>query len=324
MQVSVFVLLAMTAAPPGRAPLRLQFDGCPDIDQATVSRVVTMELEAALADERQGGAITTASAQCAEDRVRLTIDDPVTGKTTARTLDLDGQPRKLRSRLLGLAISEAVLASWIELQLTPEPSWSQPDAVPWTETRREAARLAERRLQVTSRPPSPAAWQIAAGPAMRWFSSGLLTSGLSAGAGRWFENHPFAGVGLALDGGYGEHSVPQVARATATSFSFAPCLLMRSAFDRTMITAGAGWRFALARLSAEPVGFFPGRAAWRGWTGPFLAADLDVPLSDSLFLRAGVEIGYVLVPAHGRVAGVGVIELDGSWLDGVLSLGMKL
>jgi hypothetical protein len=283
-----------------------------------------MELQAGLADERQNGAVTTARAQCADGRVGLTIDDPVTGKTTTRTLDLEGQPRNVRSRLLGLAISEAVLASWIELQLLPEPPSFQTDAVAPTETRSEAAHIAERRLQAAAPSRTEAPWEIIAGPEVRRFSSGLPTYGLSGGARRWLDNHPLAGVGLDFDGSYGEHSVPSVARATATSFSFAPCLLMRSAFAHLMITAGAGWRVGLALLSAEPESLRAGRALWRAWTGPFLSADLSVPLSGSLFLRASVEMGYVLVPAHGRLASTSVIELDGSWLGGMLSLGAKL
>jgi hypothetical protein len=37
-----------------------------------------------------------------------------------------------------------------------------------------------------------------------------------------------------------------------------------------------------------------------------------------------VEIGYVLVPAHGGVVEGDVIALMGSWLGGLLSLGTKL
>ena len=314
----------MAAAPAGRAPLRLQLEQCPEIDRATVNRVVTMELEAAPADERQDGALTTAHAQCGGGRARLTVEDPVTGKTMTRTLDLENQPRGLRSRLLGLAISELVLASWIELHLASEPLSSQPDAVVRPEARREAAAIAERRLQVVSSARAGVPWEIVAGPAVRRFSSGLLTWGLSASAWHWLDEHPLAGVGLEVDGSYGEQSVPGLASASATSLSFAPCLLMRSAFGAFVVTAGAGWRVGLARLSAEPASERrAGQAGWRGWTGPFLAVDLSVPLSRSLFLRAGVESGYVLVPAHGRVDSVPVIELAGAWLGGVLSLGAR-
>ena len=160
---------------------------------------------------------------------------------------------------------------------------------------------------------------------MRRFSSGLFTWGLAASVRHWLDKHPLAGVGLELDGSYGEASVPAFASASALGVSLAPCLLMRGAFGPITVGAGAGWRVGLAHLSAELTSTLrSGRAAWRGWTGPFLEADLSVPLSRSLFLRASVESGYVLVPARGRVDNQPVIELDGAWLGGTLSLGAML
>jgi hypothetical protein len=320
----LLVLLAVAATPLGRAPLRLQLDKCVDIDQALVSRVVTMELDAGLADDRQSEVIATAKAECADAQVRLTIDDPVTGKSTTRTLELERQPRGVRSRLLGLAISEAVLASWVELQLTREPPPSQPGVTASPEIRRKAADIAERRLQVP-RPDSSPAWDIAAGPAVRWFSSGLFTVGLTGGARRWFGKQPTAGVGLELDGSYGERSVARVARADATSLSLAPCLLMRSNLGRLVVTANAGWRVGLAHLSAVPANTLrSGRAAFRGWTGPFLAVEVRVGLWRSISLRASMESGYAIVPARGGVDSVDVIAIDGSWLGGLLSMGTTL
>jgi hypothetical protein len=320
--VTLLALLAAAAVPLGRAPLRLDLEQCPDIDQATLHRVVAMELEAALTDAWEDGAVTTATAECSNGHVRLTIDDPVTGKTTTRAVDLTGQPRGLRSRLLGLAIAEATLASWVELELRPEPP--TPSAAATPASRREAAHIAGRYLRITSRAPAPAAWEIVAGPGMRWFSPGVLTFALSGGVRHWLDRHPSAGLGLDLDGSYGEHMVDQVARTTATSLSFAPSLLMRSAFAAVTVTAGAGWRGGLARLSAEPAGMRLGAAGWRAWTGPFLAADLSVPVSGALFVRASVEIGYVLVPARGRLGTTALIELDGAWLGGVLCLGTRM
>lgn len=317
-------LLAMAAAPPGRAPLRLQLDRCPDVDQATVSRVVTLELEAALADGTTEGSVTTAHAECGDARVLLTIDDPVTGKSTTRTLDLDGQPRGLRSRLLGLAISEAVLASWVELQLM-EPPLAPPGASAGTATRREAADIAERHLQVSQRVAWPPPRDIVLGPEVRWFSSGLLALGLSGSAQRWLDQHPLAGVGLQFDGSYAERTVADLGHGTAISLALAPSLLMRSTFDEVHVTAGAGWLFGLALLTGEPASpLRTGRSALRGWTGPFVAVDVNLALWRSVFLRMALESGYALVPARGGVDGVQVVAFDGTWLGGALSLGTRL
>jgi hypothetical protein len=50
----------------------------------------------------------------------------------------------------------------------------------------------------------------------------------------------------------------------------------------------------------------------------------SVELSRVLFLRAGMESGRVLLPARGALNGVQAISLDGAWLGGEISLGMKL
>lgn len=325
MQPGLLLAVVLAAAPSGRAPLRLQFEQCPDIDQTTVRRVVTMELEAALADERPGGALTTATAACTGTTVRLTIDDPVTEKSTARTIDLDGQPRSLHSRLVGLAISEAVLASWIELRLAPDRPSTAPSETAWPETRRAAAAIAFRRLRDTAPPSPPVRPQLMAGPALRWFSSGLLTLGLGASTRHWLDADARAGVEIALDVGHGQRSVTDVAQASATTLSLAPSIVMRGDFAPVVVTAGAGWRVGLARLAADPHSpLRTGRGAVRPWTGPLLAVALSLPLGRSFLLCAGVETGYVLAPARGGIAGVEVIALAGSWLAGTLSLGATL
>jgi hypothetical protein len=320
----VLVVLAMAATSPGRAPLRLEFEHCADIDQAIVNRVVAMELEADLAEARQGAEVTTAKAECSDGRVSLTVDDPVTGKVSTRIVSLDGQGRGVSSRLLGLAISEAVLASWIELHLTRQPDRAPSMTLASLESRREAADIAERRL-VTARPtPSPRS-EIAVGPAGRWFSSGLLLFGVSANSRRWSNDYPSAGVGLDVDVGYGTHSVATLARGSALAGSIAPSLLMRSTFAGISVTADAGLRVGLARLSSEPVS--PrrwGRPGLRGWLGPFLAVDFAFPLGRRSFLRAAAETGYAAVPARGGIDSVEVIALGGSWLTTVLSFGATL
>lgn len=325
MHLGLVAFLAMASLPPGRAPLRLEFQGCTDVDQATVRRVVAIELDAALADERQADAVTTARAACGDGRVNLLIDDPVTGKSSTRSVDLDGQPPGVRSRLLGLAISEAVLASWIELHLAREQRWSPGMTLAEFEARRDAAEIAERRLQAAPREPASSQKDLALGPSARWFSSGLRTLGAAARARRWLASYPSAGLGLDVDGTYGTSDVPNLAHASAASASCAPALLVRAPVARVAITAAAGWRVGLARLSAEPTN--PrrwGAATWRGWSGPFLAVELGVRLSRAVFLHAAIESGYAAVPARGRVDSAQVIAVEGSWLGTMLALGTSL
>jgi hypothetical protein len=320
--VTLFLIAALPASPTSQLPLRLEMDGCADLDQAVVKRVLTMELGASLVVA--GGVATTARAQCRASEVEVTVEDPVTGKATTRVLDLEGQPRDLRSRLLGLAISEAVLASRLELAIPLEPTSSAKAPAP-PEPRREAADIAARNVTPAVRGSSLNRTESAAGPTLRWFGSGLVVKGLAAGAVHRLRSHPSVGAALDLDGGYGDRFVTSVGRASAASIMLASQLFVHTDHSPFSAMAGAGWRAGLARLSSEPESTLRvGRSATVGWTGPFLAVDLSVSLWRSLFVRAGLEGGRVLIPARGTVQGVRVIAFDGAWLGGAILLEMKL
>jgi hypothetical protein len=325
-QSAIFALLLVAAAPASqtfRAPLHLEMEKCDDLDQAVVKRVLSMELGASLVEV--GGAVTSARAQCRASEVEVIVDDPVTGKATTRVLDLEGQPRDLRSRLLGLAISEAVLASWLELAVSTEPASSMKAPAATPEVRRQAADSAAKNISPDAREGSRYQYEITAGPVVRWFGSGLVVKGLAVDAVHWLPSYPSVGAGLDLDGGYGDRFITNVGRASATSITLAPRLFMRMNLGPLSAMASAGWRAGLARLSSKPESTARvGRAATVGWSGPFLALDLSVGLWHALFVRAGLEGGRVLIPARGTVEGVRVIAFDGAWLGGAILLGMKL
>jgi len=315
-------LLLMAAAPAPRtphAPLRLDMVDCEDVDTAVVNRVLSMELGASLAEG--GGVPTTAHSECRATEARVTIDDPVTGKISTRVLDLKGQPRDMRSRLLGMAISEAVLASRIEHALKPEtaPPLTRPVAT------RAATDVASDHLAATWRGSLVAKDEMTVGPVARWFASGLVVGGLEVGAVKRLRLFPRVGVAVDVDAGYGERSTDNVGRASATSFSLASCLVTRANLGSLLAIAGLGWRGALVRLAGEPTDSLRvGHTTTAAWTGPYLALAFSVELSRVLFLRAGMESGRVLLPARGALNGVQAIALDGAWLGGEISLGMKL
>jgi hypothetical protein len=321
--LSLFLVAAMPAPQTSRAPLHLELEGCGDLDQGVVRRVLSMELGTSL--EEASSQVTTARVECRAFEVEVTVGDPVAGKTTTRVLDLSGHPRDLRSRLLGLAISETVLASWTERAITPDTALSPaPPTVP-PEAPREAADIAARHVSPAVRGSSLGRYEIAAGPAVRWFGSGLVVKALAIDAVYWRRSYPFAGAAIDLDGGHGGRSLANVGQASATSITVASRLFMRTSLGPLSAMAGAGWRAGLARMSSEPENPSRiGRAATVGWTGPFLALDLSVGLWSALLVHAGLEGGRVLIPARGTVQGVSVIAFDGSWLGGEISLGMKL
>jgi hypothetical protein len=308
-------------------PLRLEIDPCTGTDQALVRRLAALELGGTLDDEQPVGTTTVVHADCRDAEVQVVIDDPVTGKMISRTLDLPDQPRDARSRLLGLAISEAVLASWAELAITPVPAAPSPGTAASPDVRRQATQIAEQHMRQGTAESRDGAgrWQISAGPDLRWFGSGLVEPGLALRTVHWLQSYSSFGAGLDLDLGFAEASVADTGHASATGLSVAPLLAMRTTLGRLLAAAGVGWRLGLVHLAGEPVDTLrAGRTAFALWTGPLVALDLEVRIWRSAFVHAGVESGLVLLPARGTISGVRVLSFEGSWVRGVLSLGMSL
>lgn len=99
-------------------PVHVSNDACPlRVDE--VQRLTQLELSKG--PERTLPVIL----RCDERSLRVTIDDPITGKTLSRALPLDAAPPKGLERYTALAIAELVEASWSEL-LLPGPSISSP------------------------------------------------------------------------------------------------------------------------------------------------------------------------------------------------------
>src|SRR5439155_8563961 len=101
----VLAVLLLEQAPAGAKSLvALEIDPCVRVDRAQVRRVVTVELGDAPTDASAAGVDRTRVAvSCIGELVELRVDDPITGKSLERTIDLAEAPRA-SPRLLALAI----------------------------------------------------------------------------------------------------------------------------------------------------------------------------------------------------------------------------
>lgn len=114
----------------------LQIDDCAAVAQEDVRRWLQLELgEQVLTLADASSSSSVARVTCEEPgRLSLRIDDPLTGKSIWRSIDLSSQAESVRARLLAVAIAELLYASFAELLLdqraevaTPKPT--QPVAV---------------------------------------------------------------------------------------------------------------------------------------------------------------------------------------------------
>ena len=66
---------------------------------------------------------------CHDHDAELRVQDPLSRKIVTRHINVGAAAPNARARLIAIATSELVLASWSELETNPDPRWSQPARV---------------------------------------------------------------------------------------------------------------------------------------------------------------------------------------------------
>jgi hypothetical protein len=135
---------------------------CSDLDALEIGRLLVLELEA-LTGRAQSAQLPPVRLTCHDASIRVSVDDPVTGKTLARDVPAPAADDPTRDRIVALAVSELFLSSWLELLLPPET--------------RVAPRPAPAPEVVVARPmayqgvePEPARWEVELRGGVRWRS----------------------------------------------------------------------------------------------------------------------------------------------------------
>jgi hypothetical protein len=105
--------------------VRFTIDACVPVDGAETARLAAMELRADAVDTTD--AATSVSVRCDGDRAILRVEDAATRKSVERAVRLADLRQRGAARLLALAVSELVFASWAELY---EPSLPMEPADP--------------------------------------------------------------------------------------------------------------------------------------------------------------------------------------------------
>ena len=254
------------------------------------------------------------------DLVELRVDDAVTGKSLWRSIELQKADPGVRARLLSLALSELIFASWAELLVTPEP------AVPAATPAASAAARQATSVQVERKLPR-------AVPPL-----GVQLSGLGAAFVLWGEPSVCFGGGARATGDHRYHlgwdlDVLVQHGATATVLgtvnrdlvSARAALLFHQRVPYLTLRGGLGARLGAAKLAGEPADAKTtlGASVWGPWGGPLLTLGLSAAAA-RLRLDLSLEAGYVVSPVAARVGGVRAVALDGTWFGIQLGLGSFL
>jgi hypothetical protein len=115
-------------------PVALRVDACVPVHVQQVRQLLALELQSELVDEPSGPEVARAFVSCpasvssgeglagkeagsdelAGQQTDLRVDDPVTGRSLVRSVDLQHADPEVRARLLSLALSELLFACWAE------------------------------------------------------------------------------------------------------------------------------------------------------------------------------------------------------------------
>lgn len=347
-----FSLLGAIGATPGVArangapPIHLILRDCSDIRESEVERVISAELATNAVLDDDAPDPTWIVGTCEHQRVQIEVTDAVSRKTVRRSFLLTAAAPEARSRLVGIAASELVLASWSELAQRP-PLRVEPEGPRPSPERMQAAMERARKTTPTVPPqPPPRASEATATdegedkperPAKR--PPSLFA--LQPVEERRFRMMPMASVrglpqGHLIGGGFrvGEEPLVNTSWALDTLFESGHVDNSLGRFDVQTWTLGAllylygRVGILTARLGA---GLRAGVSVTRGeqgstttnailpWGWPMLALSTSLGGQGIQFELAG-EAGYVSLPIAPNDSG---LSISGVWVAGQLGIGFS-
>jgi hypothetical protein len=325
------------ATPP---PVHLDVEACDSLDAVSIRRIFAADLGTPLTPEL-GPDVTQVDIGCEGDHVVVLVKDPLSRKTVRRSFDPKSFGNQGQSRLIAIAASELVLASWAELAANPTPKVLGEGEPVKPETVQTARGVVESRSPKTQPTPTPPGENPFAGESLDGESSKAASKEAagSADSARPDANAPAVvhrvtavislrsfvrGDGTLYGGGarYGQDRYGVISWAADALVEGGNL----SGHEVTSTTLGGWVAFYLHQgpatfrigggLRAGVLSFADGSslAAW-GW--PMLVTSLSLR-SGPLILDIGGESGLVNLLLHQSQ------QLRGVWVSGQAGLGLVL
>lgn len=288
----------------------LSIDSCIDAKPELVRSLFLLELGTSDSPARHAESETRVEVGCDGALIVIEVHDPVTGKSLVRRIGAG--ERSGRERLLALAVVELLVASWIELEATPEPIVTPADTVADKGTQDSARKIVRRRL------PAPRAWEttLSAHATASW-SDAIL-----AGAGVGVARHSPRGLGWSADVTYqaGDDEV-SLGAVSISSIGVSGAVHVRRDVGVAHVSAAAGARFSAVTMTGEPDGgdVLGGRVSGLAG-GPLMRAGGEVR-AGAFTATLSIEAGYHVLELRGLVDGEGETSVDGIWVGSVLAAG---
>jgi hypothetical protein len=306
----------------------LEIDACVDVSEDEIRKLVAIELGALLsAVDESAEERTRASVSCHEDNVVLHVDDPITGKSMERALDVTDAIPRARPRLIALAIVELISASWTDLE-NAEPAPIVASEEPHVSS--IAARLDDRFPAAPRRDEHASTRIVARGGGMMFFSRTSLLGGGGLELAR--DLSPRFGFIVDAQANHGVEST-SLGQVDTDVLAVGAAITVRRAWRshaspdrRAIVSLGAGVRAGAVHLTGVPdiTMAVDGAQFWAPWFGPLALARVDFDVNGRITFGAALEGGYVALPVVGLVNGVRDVAISGAWLELYLGVGVIL
>jgi hypothetical protein len=292
-----------SSAQQARGAVSLDLDPCVAVDADEVRRIASVEIDELLPSSKTTTPeqTTKVTLRCKPLRLRadsgeqivvLHVDNPVTGKTLTRTVDLSASSASARSRLVVLATAELISASWTEVEAAPPQPAPEVVTVPV---------VGARPAVVTTKRPTVSPLRLMLAVELRgWLPKTAPALGVGV---RAVYLRP-TGIGWSVDllGDHGSRSLVQGVVAFDT-VSLGGALFVHRSWSLASLRAGPGVRFGIARLSGTPGSdAVEGGSVVGPWGGPTLNAIASIQPARSLVFELATEMGYGLAAVHGLAA----------------------
>lgn len=331
----VLILCVPEGAHADKPILQLQISSCVNVNYAEVGQLLSLRLKASLVTDARADAVKVfvdcqnrfleirvddpqtrepvVSSVNPKPLLELRVEDPVTGKTLRRFVDLSETPPKARDRLLAVAIAELVTASWAELAVNPNPEIPPVGKI-------EASEVSQRARSLIH----TAHGDFGAFASMRFFSRhAIVLPGLGVDFRRtlvgdffWAMDSQFLSTKLQRSRGELRLFVSDVAVRLGYLKTFAPM----------QIGLSLAMRGGMALLDAEPKreDLIAAGSVGGPWFSPEGALRFALTFIEPVSVGLDLASGYTLKGLRGRIPDAKDVRMQGPWAQGAIRLVMAL
>jgi hypothetical protein len=315
--VTVATLALCSARALAASPaLGVELEGCSNLDASEIGRLLALEL-GALTGPDQPVELPPVRLTCHDASVRVSVDDPVTGKTLARDVPAPASGDPMRDRIVALAVSELFLSSWLELLLPPETRRVAPIPAPAPEV------VVVRRIARRAVEPTPTRWELElrGGARCRGLTDPYFGYQPSLLAALVFSDwvRLFVATGLELD-----RAQRQRGQIRSRASELGGGVGLRAGGTHTLFwDAGLLLSGVLVQTSgrSDRANTLEGSVSGAGWEAALLGGPgLHF---GSLSVRLEAQGGLSLPRFAARVAGETPVQWGGAWLGAALGIGLR-